>query len=176
MGCWTASAILIPALLFAIRAATDFSSDPPRVWHRPATYGHSLFLAALLWSIGWLGPTVWRHRNALNTADRDSLARLGADLAPLLPAGLGAITLGAGLLLLTAAWTRIGDHPHCRRCGYQQAAGGRLLTPKCPECGQRWSWFGSIARGAPHFNPRRAALGSVLSLLGLTGIVGQGLI
>lgn len=172
MACWVVLVIVIPCLYFAGRSATDFSTDPPKYWQCPASYGQAVLLAAIVWSIGWLSPVLWLHRNAFDREDLSEAKVLLQDLLPELPVGLGVLAVGAGLFMISAAFTRRGQQPHCR-CGYQRAATGWRLTPICPECGRRWSWFGDAILGQPHFIGPRAAAGALIAALGLTAIILQ---
>jgi hypothetical protein len=170
---WVVLIIIVSALYFAAHCVTDFSVDPPRYWQRPSSYGRTLLLAALLWSLASLAPTLWHHRHAFDREDWEGARILWHDLVPSLPAALGVPALGMGILLLTSAFSRVGASPHCRHCGYQRAGAGRILTPRCPECGRRWSFFGDAARGRPEFDNIRAAWGLLFSAVGATAVLLQ---
>ncbi len=173
MACWLVLVIVVPCLYFAGRSATDFSTDPPRFWQRPASYGQALLLAAIIWSIGWFAPVLWMHRNAFDREDLSEAKVLLQDLQPELPVGLGTLAVGAGAFVFTTAFGRRGQRPHCRGCGYERAPTGRRLTPICPECGRRWSWFGDAVLGQPVVHSARIVWGALLAAIGLTAIIVQ---
>lgn len=173
MACWVFLILFFPALHFAGRCATDFAVEPPRYWQRPASYGKAVLFACLIWSAGWFAPVLWRHRTAFDRPDLSEARILRHDLYPYLPAGIGILLAGIGLYLIASAFTRRGQNPHCRHCGYERAGPGRVLTPICPECGRRWSWFGDAAIGARYFSAARAAWGALLAGIGCCGVALQ---
>ena len=94
-----------------------------------------------------------------------------------------AVLLGAILATLIGAFAlafgwrgrRVGDHPFCRRCGFD-LFGQPDNAKVCPECGADLSLMRATIVGTRVRRPVAIAIGAVLLLIGLTplGIAGWG--
>ena len=84
-------------------------------------------------------------------------------------AGLALILVALGL-----AGRRVGDHPHCRRCGFDLF--GNPSAAVCPECGGDLSWRRAVRTGQR--KRRRGMLVAGLALLApavlVAGVVAWG--
>lgn len=83
---------------------------------------------------------------------------------PIVLAFVGLFAVGLILIGLGLSGRRVGDHPHCRRCGFD-LFGKPVASTNCPECGIELSKPKSIQIGRR--SRRRAPLvgGAVLLLL-----------
>ena len=61
---------------------------------------------------------------------------------------------GAVLLVIGLRGRRVGDHPVCRRCGFDLF--GNPAAARCPECGADLGVSGAVRTG--HLRRRRGAL------------------
>lgn len=86
-----------------------------------------------------------------------------------LPTALLSLMLAAGLALLARALRGdvVGDHPFCRRCGFDLFGRG-VEAPVCPECGADVSKPRATRTGVRR---RRAGLAAVALVLMLPGLV-----
>jgi len=73
--------------------------------------------------------------------------------------------------LLILAWRgkRVGDAPHCRKCGFD-LSGKRESETRCPECGRDVSQASAVRAGARHKRPFALWAGVILILCGVGGL------
>lgn len=74
---------------------------------------------------------------------------------------LAALLLGLVLIVLGWRGRRVGDHPACRKCGFD-LSGLAVGNGPCPECGRTLDTPRATARGTRRRRPALAALGAVL--------------
>jgi len=74
--------------------------------------------------------------------------------------------VGAGLLLLGLRGRRVGEAPHCRRCGYNLTG---LSAARCSECGTALGPR-TVATGRRERRAVALAIGASLTALALTGL------
>lgn len=82
---------------------------------------------------------------------------------------LATLLLLLGLVLIDLGWRgrRIGDHPTCRKCGFDLSGLAVGIGP-CPECGRTLDTPRATARGTRRRRPALAVVGACLLLLTLS--------
>src|SRR5438046_2585899 len=86
------------------------------------------------------------------------------------------IGLVAGVIVVRSGWRgqRVGDHPSCRRCGFD-LSGRSSGTNVCGECGANLTRRRAVAIGVREPRPGLTALGALILLpaLGTLALVAR---
>lgn len=88
---------------------------------------------------------------------------MSTNLDFILVVALGLVPLGATLIVLGCRGRRVGDAPHCRKCGYNLTG---LPSEACPECGSSCTGRG-VAVGRKQRLRSAIVAGLVATIAGL---------
>src|SRR5438552_5497377 len=80
---------------------------------------------------------------------------------------IAALLSGVWLLVIGVRGRRVGDHPHCRRCGFD-LFGLPNTSSRCPECGANLTVRRSTVTGARRSRSFSLGIGLLLALLSIT--------
>ena len=74
--------------------------------------------------------------------------------------------------VLVWAWTsgRVGDHPYCRRCGFDLFGRTLLAKPACPECGAALARRRAVVVGKRAVRPQASKVATAVLFMSLGGM------